>query len=161
MGRKSKKTGGTCICCSVRKSCLSLCDPVDCSTPQFRVHHHLPEFAQIPWSRWCHPTISSSVVPSSSCLQPFPLSGSFPMSQFFMRWTKYWSFSFSISPCNEHSGLVSFRIDWFDLCAVQGTLKSLLQHHSSKAPNLGHSAFFTVQFSHPYMTTGKIIALTR
>ena len=78
-----------------------------------------------------------------------------------MKWPKYWSFSFSISPSNEHSGLISFRMDWLDLLAVQGSLKSLLQHHSSKASILQHSAFFTVQLSHPYMTTGKTIALTR
>ena len=78
-----------------------------------------------------------------------------------MRWPKYWSFSFSISPSIEHPGLISFRMDWLDLLAVQGTLKSLLQHHSSKASILRHSAFFTVQLSHPYMTTGKTIALTR
>ena len=78
-----------------------------------------------------------------------------------MRWPKYWSFSFSISPSNEYSGLISFRIDWLDLLVVQGTLKSLLQHHSSKASILQHSAFFTVQLSHTYMTTGKTIALTR
>ena len=78
-----------------------------------------------------------------------------------IRWPKYWSFSFSISPPNEHPGLISFRMDWLDLLAVQGTLKSLLQHHSSKASIFQHSAFFTVQLSHPYMTTGKIIALTR
>ena len=78
-----------------------------------------------------------------------------------MRWPKYWSFSFSISPSSEHLGLISFRMDWLDLLAVQGTLKSLLQHHSSKASILWCSAFFTVQLSHPYMTTGKIIALTR
>ena len=78
-----------------------------------------------------------------------------------IRWPKYWSFSFSISPSNEHPGLISFRMDWLDLLAVQGTLKSLLQHHSSKASVLWHSAFFTVQLSHPYMTTGKTIALTR
>ena len=77
-----------------------------------------------------------------------------------LRWPKYWSFSFSISPSNEYSGLISFRIDWFDLIAVQGTLKSLLQHHSSKASILQHSAFLMVQLSHPYMTTGKTIALT-
>ena len=77
------------------------------------------------------------------------------------RWPKYWSFSFSFSPSNEYSGLISFRIDWFDLLAVQGTLRSLLQHHSSKASVLQHSAFLMVQLSHPYMTTGKIIALTR
>ena len=78
-----------------------------------------------------------------------------------MRWSKYWSFSFSMSPSNEHPGLISFRMDWLDLLAVQGTLKSLLQHHSSKASILLRSAFFTVQLSHPYMTTGKTIALTR
>ena len=78
-----------------------------------------------------------------------------------MRWPKYWSFSFSISPSNEHPGLISFRMDWLDLLAVQGTLKSLLQHHSSKASILQRAAFFTVQLSHPYMTTGKTIALTR
>ena len=78
-----------------------------------------------------------------------------------MRWPKYWSFSFNISPCSEHPGLVSFRMDWLDLLVVQGTLKSLLQHHSSKASVLWCSAFFTVQLSHPYMTTGKTIALTR
>ena len=78
-----------------------------------------------------------------------------------MRWTKYWSFSFSISPSNEHPGLISFRMDWLDLLAVQGTLKSLLQHHGSKASIFRHSAFFTVQLSHPYMTTGKTTALTR
>ena len=78
-----------------------------------------------------------------------------------IRWPKYWSFSFSISPSNDYSGLISFRMDWLDLLAVQGTLKSLLQHHSSKASILQHSAFFIVQLSHPYMTTGKTIALTR
>ena len=78
-----------------------------------------------------------------------------------IRWPKYWSFSFSISPCNEHPGLISLRMDWLDLLAVQGALKSLLQHHSSKASILQRSAFFTVQLSHPYMTTGKTIALTR
>ena len=82
-------------------------------------------------------------------------------SVLYIRWPKYWSFSFIISPCNEYSGLISFRIDWFDIPAVQGTLKSSLQHHSWKAPTLQHSAFFIVQLSHPYMTTGKTIALTR
>ena len=82
-------------------------------------------------------------------------------SALLMRWPKYWSFSFSISPSNEHPGLISFRMDWLDLLAVQGTLKSLLQHYSSKASILWHSAFFTVQLSHPYMTTGKTVALTR
>ena len=112
-----------------------------------------------PSSRWCHPTISSSVVPFSSCPQSFPASGSFHESVLRIRWPKYWSFSFSISPSSEYSGLISFRMDWLDLLAVQGTLKSLLQHHSSKASILRRSAFFMVQLSHPYMTTGKTIAL--
>ena len=115
-----------------------------------------------PSSQWCHPAISSSVVPFSSCLQSLPASGSFSNeSTLHIRWTKYWSFSFSISPSNEHPGLISFRMDWLDLFAVQGTLKSLLQHHSSKASILRCSAFFTVQLSHPYTTTGKTIALIR
>ena len=114
-----------------------------------------------PSSPWCHPAIPSSVVPFSSCPQSLPASESFPMSQLCMRWPKYRSFSFSTIPSKEHSGLISFRMDWVDLPAVQGTLKSLLQHHSSKASILRGSAFFTVQLSHPYMTTGKTIALTR
>ena len=102
-----------------------------------------------PLSWWCHPTISSSVVPFYYYLQSFPASGSFQMSQLF-RWPQYWSFSFSISSSNEYSGLISFRMDWLDLLAAQGTLKSLLQHHSSKASILQPSAFFIVQLSHPY-----------
>ena len=111
--------------------------------------------------QWCHPTISSSVVPFSSRPQSFPVSGSFQESALCIRWPKYWSFSFRISPSNEYPGLISFRMDWLDLLAVQATLKSLLQHHSSKASIVWRSAFFTVQLSHPYMTTGKTIALTR
>ena len=115
-----------------------------------------------PLSWWCHPTISSFVVPLSSCLQSCPASGSFPMRQFFVSGGQsVKSFSFNISPYNEHPGLISFRMDWLDLLAVQRTLKSLLQHHSSKASILRCSAFFIVQLSHPYMTTGKTIALTR
>ena len=104
-----------------------------------------------PLSRWCHSTISSSVIPFSSCLQSFPASGndSFSMSVLCIRWPKYWSFNFSISPSNEYSRLISFKIDCF-LLAVQGTLKILLQHHSSKVSILWHSAFFMIQFSHPY-----------
>ena len=94
-----------------------------------------------PLSRWCHPTISFSVVPFFSCPQSFPASESFQMSALYIWWPKYWSFSFSISPSNEHPGLISFRIDWFDLLAVQGTLKSLVQHHSLKASILQYSAF--------------------
>ena len=110
-----------------------------CPPPTPRVHSN-----SYPLSQWCHPAISSSVIPFSSCPQSLPASGSFPMSQLFMRWPKYWSFSFSISPSSEHPGLISFRMDWLDLLAVQGTLKSLLQHHSSNALILRRSAFFTV-----------------
>ena len=122
----------------------------------------LESFNSCPSSQWCHPTISSSVIPFSSCLQSFPSSGSFfSESVLQITWPKYWSFSFSIGPSNEYSGLISFRIDWFDLLAVQGTLGSLLQYPSSKASILRHSAFFMVQLSHPYMSTKKNIALTR
>ena len=115
-----------------------------------------------PLGQWCHPTMSSSVVPFSSCLQSFPASGSFQMSHSFTSGgPKHWSFSFNISPFNEHLRLIFFRVDWLDLPAVQGTLKNLPQYHSSKASVLQHSAFFIVQLSHPYMTTGKTIALTR
>ena len=112
-----------------------------------------------------------SVMPSNYLILCYPLlllPSIFPSISVFsnelvlrIRWPKYWSFSFSISPSNEHSGLISFRMDWLELLAVQGTLKSLLQHHSSKASILQRLAFFTVQLSHPYMTTGKTIALTR
>ena len=122
---------------------------------------------------WSSPTLMSieSVMPSSHLIlcRPLLLLPPIPLSirvfsnesTLLMRWPKYWSFSFSISPSKEHPGLISFRMDWLDLLALQGTLKSLLQHHSSKAPILPRSAFFTVQLSHPYMTTGKTIALTR
>ena len=133
------------------------------STPGLPVHHHLPEFTQT------H-TIES-VMPSSHLilcrllllLPPIPPSIRVfsNESTLCMRWPKYWSFSFSIIPSKEIAGLISFRMDWLDLLAVQGTLKSLLQHHSSKASILRRSAFFKVQLSHPYMTTGKTIALTR
>ena len=111
-----------------------------------------------PSSRQCHPAISSSVVPFSSC-PPIPPSIRVFSNELTLRmgWPKYWSFSFSISPSKEDPGLISFRMDWLDLLAVQGTLKSLLQHHSSKASIFQCSAFFTVQLSHPYMTTGKTI----
>ena len=125
-----------------------------CPSPTPVVHPNL-----CPLSRWCHPIISSSIVPFSSCPQSFPAWKVFSnVSALCIRWPKYWSFSFSISPSNEHPGLVSFRMDWLDLLAVQGTLKSLLQHHSSKASILWHSAFFIAQLSHPYMTTGKTTA---
>ena len=109
----------------------------------------------------CLPIISSSVIPFSSYLQSFPAWVFSNESALRIRWPKYWSFSFNNSPLNEYSGLISFKIDWFDLLAVQGTLKNLLQHHSSKASIFHRSAFFMVQLSHPYITTGKTTALTR
>ena len=115
-----------------------------------------------PLSRWCHPTTSSSHHPLLLPPSFFPSIRVFSNeSVLHISWPKYWSLSFKISPSNEYSGLISFRIDWVDHPAVQGTLKSLLQHHSSKASILWSSAFFIVQLSHPYITTGKTIALTR
>ena len=126
-----------------------------CPSPPPRVYPN-----SCPLSQWCHPAISSSVFPFSSCPQSFPASGSFQMSQLFAWGGQSIGVSASV-PSSEHSGLISFRMDWLDLLAVQGTLKSLLQHHSSKASILQCSAFFIVQLSHPYMTTGKTIALTK
>ena len=151
-------------CCSVAQLCLTLCDPMDYSTPGFPVHR-FPEVC----SNSCP---FESVMPSNQlilCRRPLLLAPSiFPNIRVFsnesaprMRWPKYWSFSFSIGPSNEHPGLISFRMDWLDLPAVQGTLKSLLQHHRLKASILQCSVFFMVQLSHRYMTTGKTIALTR
>ena len=134
-----------------------------CSTPGLPVHHQLPEFTQthVHW-------VSDALQTSHPLSSPFPLAfnlswhhGLLNESCLHIRWPKYWSFSFSISPSNEYSGLISFRMDWVDLLAVQGTLKSLLQQHSSKESILWCSAFFIVQLSHPYMTTGQTIALTR
>ena len=131
------------------------------SLPNLSIHHQLRVYPNsCPSSQRCHPTISSSVIPFSPCLQSFPASGSFPMSQFFTSGAQSIGFSFSISPSSENSGLISFRTDWFDLLAVQGTLKKLLQQHSLKASILWFSAFFMVQLLHPYMITGKTIALT-
>ena len=133
------------------------------STPGLPVHHQLPEFIQTHVHQ-----VSDAIQPSHPLSSPSPPDPNPSQHQVFsnestlrMRWPNYWSFSFSISPSNEHPGLISLRMDWLDLLAVQGTLKSLLQHHSSKASILQHSAFFIVQLSHPYMTTGKTIALTR
>ena len=150
-------------CCSVAQSCLTLCDPMDCSTQGFLVHHQLLEFSQthVHW-------VGDAIHPFSFCHSLLLLSSIYRSIRVFsnesvlhIRWPKYWSFSFSISPSNEYSGLISFRMDWLDLLAVHGILKSLLQHHSSKASILQRSAFFTIQLSHPHMTTGKTIALTR
>ena len=136
---------------------------MDCSIPGLPVHHQLPEFTQT--------HVLESVMPSNHLILCCPLllpPSVFPSirvfsneSVFRIRWPKYWSFSFSISPSNEYSGLISFRMDWLNLLAVQGTLKSFLQHHSLKASILRHLALFIVQLSHPYMTTGKTIALPR
>ena len=136
---------------------------MDRSTPGLPVHHQLPEFTQTHVHRVgdaIQPShlLSSPPPPAPNPCQHQSLSNE---STLRMRWPKYWSFSFSISPSNGDPGLISFRMDWLDLLSVHGTLKSLLQHHSSKASILQCSAFFTVQLSHPYMTTGKTIALTR
>ena len=148
---------------SVAQSCPALCDPTNRSMPGLPVHHQLPEFIRL--------MSIESVMPSSHLILRHPLLLLPPIppsirvfsneSTLRMRWPKYWSFSFSIIPSKEIPGLISFRMDWLDLLAVQGTLKSLLQHHSSKSSTLWCSAFFTVQLSHPYLTTGKTIALTR
>ena len=136
---------------------------MNCSTPDFPVHHQLPELPKF--------MSIESVMPSNHlilCRPLLRLPSTFPSIRLFsnesalcIRWPKYWSFSLSISPSNEHPGLISFRMDWLDLLAVQGMLESFLQHHSSKASILRRSAFFTVQLSHSYVTTGKTIALTR
>ena len=132
---------------SVAQSCPTLCDPMDCSTPDFPLHHQLPELAQTHVHRVSDviQTISSSVIPFSSCLQSCPASGSFLMSQFFASSGQVLELQLYISLSNEYSRLISFRIDWFDLLSVQGTLKSLLQHHSSKVSILQCSASFIVQ----------------
>ena len=147
----------------VSQSCPTLCDPMDCSTPGLPVHHQLPELAQTHVHR-----VGDAIQPSHPLLSPSLPPSIFPSIRVFsnesilcIRWPKYCHFSFSISPSNEYSGLISFRMDWLDLLVVQETLKSLLQHHTSKASILQCSAFFIVQLSHPYMTTGKTIALTR
>ena len=128
-----------------------------CPSPTLGVYSN-----SCPLSQWCHPTTSYSVCSFSSCLQSFPASASFQMSQLFAsRWLKYWNFSFSISLFNEYSGLISFRMDFLNLFAVQRTLKSLLQQHSSEASILQGSALYIVQLLHLYLTTGKTTALTR
>ena len=132
------------------------------STPCLPVHHQLPESTQT-HVHWVGDAIQSShpLSSSPSALNLSRYQGLSNKSALYIRWPKYWSFSFNISPSSEHPGLISFRMDWLELLAVQGTLKSLLQHHRTKASILRCSAFFTVQLSHPYMTTGKTITLTR
>ena len=147
---------------SVTQSCPTLW-PHWLQHTSLPVHHQLPGFTQTHVNR-----VGDAIQPSHPLSSPSSPPSIFPSIRVFsnesalhIRWPKYWSFSFNISPSNEHLGLISFRMDWLDLLAVQGTLKSLLQHHSSKASILQRSAFFLVQLSHPYMTTGKTIALTR
>ena len=153
--------GVTLCCCSVTQLCLTLCSPMDCSTPGFPVLHYLLETAQTPVHQvsdasnhliLCFPLLLPSIFPIITVL-----SNELTLC---IRWPKYWSFSFSISPSKEYSGLISFRIDWFDLLAVQGTLKSLLQHHILKASILWCLVFFMVQLSYPYLTIGKTIAVS-
>ena len=150
---------------SVAQLCLTICDPMKpqharlpCPSPTPGIY---PDSCPLSW--WCHPAISFSVVPFSSCPQSCPASESFQMSQLFASGGQSIGVSAltSVLPMNTHPGLISFRMDWLDLLAVQGTLKSLLQQHSSKASVLRHSAFFIVQLSHPYLTTGKTIAFAR
>ena len=147
----------------VAQACPTLCDPMNRSTPGLPVHHQLLEFTQS-YVHW----VGDAIQPSHPLSSPSPPAlnlsqhqGLFKWVSSSHQWPKYWSFSFNISPSNEHLGLTSFRMNWLDLLAIQGTLKSLLQHHSSKASILLCSAFFIVQLSHPYMTIGKTIALTR
>ena len=141
---------------SVTQSCPTLCDPMNPSTPGLPVHHQLPEFTQTHIHR-----VSDAIQPSHPLSSPSPAPNPSQIGVFSnestlcIRWPKYWSFSFSIIPSKEIPGLISFRMDWLDLLTVQGALKSLLQHHSSKALILWRSAFFIVQLSHPYMTTGN------
>ena len=147
--------------CSITQSCPTLYNPTDCSTPGFPVFHHFLEFAQT-HVRW----VGDAIQPSHP-VTPLLLPSIFPSIRIFscesavcIRWPKYWSFSFSISSFSEYSVLISFRIGWFHLPAVQGTLKRLLQHHSLKASILWRSAFLMVQLSHLYMTSGKTVTLT-
>ena len=145
---------------SAAQSCLTLCGPKDCSTPGFPVHCQLSELTQahVHW-------VCDAIQPSHPLSSPSPPAFNYSQHQDLFKWVsssqKYGNFRFIISPSNEYPGLISFRVDWLDLLAVQGTLKSLLQHHSSKASVLWCSAFFIVQLSHPHMTTGKTKALTR
>ena len=147
---------------SVTQLCLTLCDPMDCSTPGCPVYHQHPEFTQVHVNR-----VSDAIQPAHPLSAPSPPAFNLSSIRVFsnesvlrIKWPESWSFSFSISPSNEHPGLSSFRMDWSDLLSVQGTLKSLLQHHSSKASILWRSAFYMVQLAYPYMTTGKTIDLT-
>ena len=145
---------------SVTQSCLTFCDLMNCSTPGLPVHHQPPEPTQT-HVHWVGDAINHLIL----CRPLLLLPSIFPNirvneSALHIRWPKYWSFNFNITLSNKHLGLISFRVDWLDLLAVQGTLKRLLHHHSSKASILWWSAFFIAQLSHPYMTTGKTIALT-
>ena len=147
---------------SVTQSCPTLCNPMNCSSPGLPVHHQLSEFTQT-HAHW----VGDAIQTSNPLLFPSPPAFNLSHHQGLFKWVSSSHKvakvldSFNISPSNEHPGLISFRMDWLDLISVQGTLKSLFQHHSLKASILPHSAFFIAQLSHPYMTTGKTIALTR
>ena len=148
---------------SVAQSCLTLCNPINCSTQGLPVHHNSRTSLKLTSIELLMPSSHFNLCRPLLLLPPIPPSirDFSNESTLRMRWPEYWSFSFSIIPPKEIPGLISFRMDWLDLLAVQGTLKSLLQHHSLKASILRCSAFSTVQHSHPYMTAGKTIALTR
>ena len=151
-----------CCCCSASLSCLTLCNPMDCSMLSLSVLHHFPELPKF--------VFTALVMPFNFLILccPLPLLASiFPGIRYFssesavrIRWLKYWTFSFNICPSNDYSGLISFRIDWFDLLTTQGTFRSLLHNHSLKGSILWHSSFFTVWLSQPHVTTRKVIALS-
>ena len=163
LGCEYSDDNGQYLFSSVPRSCMTLCNPMNRSRPGLPVHHQLPEFTQTQVHQ-----VGDAIQPSNALSSPSPPAPNPSQHQGIFQWVspshqvaKYWSFSFNISPSNEHAGLISFRMDWLDLRAVQGTLKSLHQHHSSKISILQRSVFFIVQLSHSYMTSGKNILLTR
>ena len=163
--RCAEAWGANCCCCSVALSCPTLCDSMGCSKPGFPIHQYLYHYPGVfsNDTHWVDDVIEHLML----CCTLLLLPSVFPSIRVFsneavlcIRWPEKWSFSYSISPSNEYSGLISFRMDWLDLLAAQGTLKSLLQHHRAKATVLQCFTFFMVQCSHPYMTIEKTIALT-
>ena len=163
LGCEYSDDNGQYLFSSVPRSCMTLCNPMNRSRPGLPVHHQLPEFTQTQVHQ-----VGDAIQPSNALSSPSPPAPNPSQHQGIFQWVspshqvaKYWSFSFNISPSNEHAGLISFRMDWLDLRAVQGTLASLHQHHSSKISILQRSVFFIVQLSHSYMTSGKNIILTR
>ena len=163
LGCEYSDDNGQYLFSSVPRSCMTLCNPMNRSRPGLPVHHQLPEFTQTQVHQ-----VGDAIQPSNALSSPSPPAPNPSQHQGIFQWVspshqvaKYWSFSFNISPSNEHAGLISFRMDWLVLRAVQGTLASLHQHHSSKISILQRSVFFIVQLSHSYMTSGKNIILTR